>query len=191
MTDEFELDLSLAALNQQLLRKLWWCWVVAIALFFLSLLFNDFAFAIATWTAEYIPSIEKLLQPGMAGKYFGVLVCFLPIFVLAIVWREDIRIRFLSTAKKPGKSILKNFIGVYFLFIPLVIFFLAVFLRCTFRHADCAKACRTACVAFHDSNLSRLITLWQRFRNVDCHLHCTSYWVFMAAIFNGNTLFFK
>ena len=137
MTDEFELDLRLAALNQKLLRKLWWCWVVAIALFFLSLLFNDFAFAIATWTAEYIPSIEKLLQPGMAleklaGKYFGVLVCFLPIFVLAIVWREDIRIRFLSTAKKPGKSILKNFIGVYFLFIPLVIFFLAVFYAAPF-----------------------------------------------------------
>ncbi len=125
-------------LNQQLLKKLWWCWLVAVALFALCLLFNDQAFAIASWTAKYIPSVEKLLQPGMAlenlaGKYFGVLVSFLPLFVIAIVWGEDIRIRFLSTSKKPGKSILKNLIFVYLLGIPFLIFFLTVFYAAPFE----------------------------------------------------------
>ncbi|MEO8122095.1 MAG: hypothetical protein ABI606_22565 [Rhodoferax sp.] len=137
MTTEREMDQRLAILNQQLLRKLWWCWLVAVGLFALCLLFNDVAFTVASWTAQFIPSIEKLLQPGMAleklaGKYFGVLVFFLPLFVVVISWREDIRIRFLSTSKKPGKSILKNFIFVYFLGIPFVLLFLTVFYAAPF-----------------------------------------------------------
>ena len=137
MATEREMEQRLTILNKQLLKKLWWCWLVAIGLFALCLLFNDFAFAIASWTAKYIPSIGKLLQPGMAleklaGRYFGVLAFFLPLFVIAIIWREDIRIRFLSTSKKPGKSILKNFAFVYCLGIPFLVFFLAVFYAAPF-----------------------------------------------------------
>jgi hypothetical protein len=132
MATEREMDQRLAILNQQLLKKLWWCWLAAVGLFASCILFNDLAFAIATWTAHYVPSVEKLLQPGMAldklaGKYFGVFVLFLPLFVIALIWREDIRIRFLSTSMKPGKSIVKNFGFVFFLGIPFLFFILAVF----------------------------------------------------------------
>lgn len=132
MTNEREMDQRLTILNQQLLKKIWWCWLVAVGLFVVCILFNDVTFAIATWAAKYMPSIEKLLQPGMAlenlaGKYFGVLALCMPLFVIAIIWREDIRTRFMSTSTKPGKSIVKNFAFVYFLGIPALAFILAIF----------------------------------------------------------------
>lgn len=137
MTTQREMDQRLMVLNQKLLRKLWWCWLLAVGLFALCLLLNDVACAIASWTANYIPSIEKLLQPGMAlnnlaGKYFGVLATFLPIFVIAIIWREDIRVRILSTSRKPGNSCLNNLVFVYFLGFPALVFILAVFYAAPF-----------------------------------------------------------
>jgi hypothetical protein len=131
MTTEREMDKRLAVLNQQLLKKLWWCWLVCVGLFPACIYFNEIALASATWTAQYVPSVAKLLHPDMAlerlaGKYFGVIALFLPVFVTVLVWREDIRTRFLSTSTKPGKSIAKNLIFVYFAGIPVLLFILAV-----------------------------------------------------------------
>ena len=132
MANEREMDQRLAILNQQLLNKMWWCWLLAVGLFAMCVFFNDVAFAIATWTAQYVPSIEKLLKPGMAlemlaGKYFGVLALVMPVFVLVLIWREDIRLRFLATSTKPGNSVVKNFFFVFFLGVPFLLLILAIF----------------------------------------------------------------
>jgi len=112
-------------LDRRLEWKLLGCLMFAVCVFFGCLVFRDASLSVATWTAQYVPSVAKLLLPSVgveqfAGRYFGALAVCFPVFVAVLIWNEDIRFRvtFLAEARR-GNGLISNLAALYLLGVPI------------------------------------------------------------------------
>lgn len=115
--------------NKKMVGKFWWIYAAIVLTFFVCLVFQVAASAVAKWSALYIPSVAKLLQaPSAIGalpaNYFGVLAILMPAFIFWLAWGEDARIRWRYGKLQSGRGPTEFLLFGYFLALPFGIFFL-------------------------------------------------------------------
>jgi hypothetical protein len=114
--------------NEKLNKKFIFCMFLGCLVYAFCFIFENQALLVSNWTAQYIPSIRKILDQNtstnhLAAKYFGVMVIFLLPLTLLFLWRENIYFRVINGLAESGKSLAGTLLFVYLLSLP---FFLAL-----------------------------------------------------------------
>lgn len=115
--------------NKKMMRKLWRVYAAIVFTFFVCLVFEAAANAVARLSALYIPSVAKLMQaPSAIGvlpaNYFGVLAILMPAFIVWLAWGENAHMRWRYGKLQSGRGPTEVVLFAYLLALPFCIFIL-------------------------------------------------------------------
>ena len=115
-------------------RKFFFLLVGFSVIFFMCMLFDSLSNDLATMLAKHIPALDVIKErsksiEGLAFRYFGISYAFVPIFVVMLLWGENVAHRFSVHSSQTGRSRLELYFLIYVLGIPALLFciFLAIF----------------------------------------------------------------
>jgi hypothetical protein len=110
----------------------------------LCILFGSLTNDLAEVVAKYIPSLDVIKErskslDGLAFRYFGVGYALVPLFVVTLLWGENVAHRFSVHSPQTGRSRMELYFTIYVLGIPALLFFIFLALFAPFTVSSQSK----------------------------------------------------